>query len=529
MSDTVKTGVSINQLADSLVAQIQSKLNQFKTEADLKIAFEKILEPVSKELGIKSEPKYEKSIYHAKRADALHGQVVIEYEAPYAFRSQRWIKHAFEQLVSYIKGLSKETNETLIEAKFVGAGFDGEKIFFVSYSRERKPTVKLDEGDFTIRGPYDFTPESARTFITYLRALARIPLTAENLAERFSPQSEVARNTVSAFMDALVNWSAKRPKVFFEEWKRLFGIVYGEQFAGSEDKKSKVLAEIYGLEKTADFQTILFCVHTYFALLMKLIAAELVSIGESGFSVSFSSRLVHGTDEQLYADLTEIENGGIYQKRGITNFLEGDFFRWYLESMNSPRLKDALRAVARALSDFEPATTTIQPEVTHDLLKKLYQYLVPDVVRHHLGEYYTPDWLAELVLNEAGYKGDTRKRLLDPACGSGTFLVLAIQRARAFAEKNNKKSTETAQGILKNVWGFDLNPLAVIASRTNYLFALGELASKLSSFEIPVYLADSVLWPKRSGQMLLGVDGAVEVPTSVGTFQVPKIWVDDPR
>ena len=528
MSDTVKTGVSINQLADSLVAQIQSKLNQFKTEADLKIAFEKILEPVSKELGIKFEPKYEKSIYHAKRADALHGQVVIEYEAPYAFRSQRWIKHALEQLVSYIKGLSEETNETLLEVKFVGVGFDGEKIFFVNYAGEKKPAAKLDEGDFTIRGPYDFTPESARTFITYLRALARIPLTAENLAERFSPQSEVARNTVSAFIDALVNWSAKRPKVFFEEWKRLFGIVYGEQFTGSEDKKSKVLAEIYGLEKTADFQTILFCVHTYFALLMKLIAAELVSIGESGFSVSFSSRLVHGTDEQLYADLTEIENGGIYQKRGITNFLEGDFFRWYLESMNSPRLKDALRAVARALSDFEPATTTIQPEVTRDLLKKLYQYLVPDVVRHHLGEYYTPDWLAELVLNEVGYKGDTRKRLLDPACVSGTFLVLAIQRARAFAEKNNKKATETAQGILKNVWGFDLNPLAVIASRTNYLFALGELAGKLSSFEIPVYLADSVLWPKRSGQMLLGVDGAVEVPTSVGTFQVPKIWVDDP-
>lgn len=28
-------------------------------------------------------------------------------------------------------------------------------------------------------------------------------------------------------------------------------------------------------------------------------------------------------------------------------------------------------------------------------------------------------------------------------------------------------------------------------------------------------------------KMLLGGDGAVEAPTSVGTFQVPKIWVDD--
>ena len=183
--------------------------------------------------------------------------------------------------------------------------------------------------------------------------------------------------------------------------------------------------------------------------------------------------------------------------------------------------------MARCLSEFEPATTTIEPEVSRDLLKKLYQYLVPDVVRHHLGEYYTPDWLAELVLNEVGYRGDTRKRLLDPACGSGTFLVLAIQRSREFGAKKREPITETAKRILANIWGFDLNPLAVIAARTNYVFALGNLVNKLESFEIPVYLADSVLWPKQKGQMLLNEDGAVEVRTSVGSFFVPKIWVYD--
>jgi len=62
------------------------------------------------------------------------------------------------------------------------------------------------------------------------------------------------------------------------------------------------------------------------------------------------------------------------------------------------------------------------------LLKKLYQYLVPPEVRHSLGEYYTPDWLAELVLEEVGYDGHNHERLLDPACGSGTFLVFAIQK-----------------------------------------------------------------------------------------------------
>jgi len=62
----------------------------------------------------------------------------------------------------------------------------------------------------------------------------------------------------------------------------------------------------------------------------------------------------------------------------------------------------------------------------------------------------------------------------------------------------------------------------------NYLFALGDLVYQLPSLEIPVYLADSVLWPKRMGrQMLLSIEGAVEVPTSIKTFFVPKIWVDN--
>ncbi len=529
MRNTGNNHVSITQLADLLVAKIKPKLSQFKTEEDLRIAFEKILEPISRELGIRPEPKYEKSIYHG-RADALHGQVVIEYETPCAFRTNKNIRHAFEQLVGYIQGLSKETKETLFlfGTKFVGVGFDGEKIFFVNYVGDKKPKTELDAEDFAIRGPYDFALESARTLITYLRALARLPLTAENLANRFGPQSEIAQKGVSAFADAMVNWSNPRVEVFFKEWKRLFGIVYGEQFGGGADKKTAALAEIYGLPVESDFQVILFCVHTYFALLMKLISAELLLLEETGLSSSFSSQLLYCTKENLENQLIDIESGGIYLRRGITNFLEGDFFQWYLETLSSPRLEEAIRETARGLSEFEPATTIIDPDSTRDLLKRLYQYLVPDVVRHNLGEYYTPDWLAELVLNEVGYDGDIRKRLLDPACGSGTFLVLAIQRAKVYAKEKNKPTVETVKGIIANIWGFDLNPLAVIAARTNYLFALGDLIYQLPSLEIPVYLADSVLWPKRAGQqMLLSIEGAVEVPTSIKTFFVPKIWVDN--
>jgi SAM-dependent methyltransferase len=531
-----KDAMSLKAVADNLVAAAMRIMRSAKTEEDLKIRFEKVLGPLVASAGIAFDERYErgsaeaKTVLKGKRPDALHGQVVIEYEPPHAFKSKRAIEHAYEQLKQYIEAEAKGAGKDQIAgpAGIVGVGFDGSSIFFVRCRSKGKTAKGKPAGfEFTMDGPCTFEPESALTFVTYLRALARLALTAENLADRFGPKADVAREAVGAFADAMANWSTPRAKVFFREWQRLFGIVYGEQFGAGSDKKTVVLAETYGLPSETDFQAVLFCVHTYFALLMKLIAAELLSVSEGSLGSSFSSSLAHASREQLLGHLTDIEDGGIYSKRGISNFLEGDFFRWYLEAFNSPRLEDATRSVTRVLSEFEPATTMIDPEVTRDLLKKLYQYLVPDVVRHHLGEYYTPDWLAELVLDEAGYRGDTRKRVLDPACGSGTFLVLVIQRAREFGARKSEPAVETVKRILANVWGFDLNPLAVIAARTNYLFALGDLTKKLGAFEIPVYLADSVLWPKPTGQMMLVGNGAVEVRTSLKEpFFVPKIWVD---
>ena len=222
--------------------------------------------------------------------------------------------------------------------------------------------------------------------------------------------------------------------------------------AAISKKKLKLCQESYKVGKETDFQELLFSVHTYFAFLMKLIAAELLALRDISFSSSLASELAHAPDEELKGKLADIEEGGIYARRGITNFLEGDFFRWYLDAW-SPRLKEALQEIARALSEFEPATSTLDPASTRDLLKKLYQYLVPQEIRHRLGEYYTPDWLAELLIKEVGYDGNTLKRFLDPACGSGTFLVLAIQKAKEFAKSNNEPPLETAKRIVGKYLG----------------------------------------------------------------------------
>ena len=167
-------------------------------------------------------------------------------------------------------------------------------------------------------------------------------------------------------------------------------------------------------------------------------------------------------------------------------------------------------------------------------MKDLYHGLIPGSIRHDLGEYYTPDWLAEHTLELAGYDGNPRKRLLDPACGSGTFLVLALKRAKEWLLEHvewqaTEKKTEAVRLLSENIVGFDLNPLAVIASRVNYLLALGPLLRYRDwhhHFEVPVFLTDSVLLPGRvQTQLDLLSQDTVAFPTAVETFHVPGVAV----
>lgn len=183
------------------------------------------------------------------------------------------------------------------------------------------------------------------------------------------------------------------------------------------------------------------------------------------------------------------------------------------------------------MSNYSLVTLDVDPDNTRDLLKKLYQQLMPKELRHNLGEYYTPDWLAERVLDLLQYDGDPNKRLLDPACGSGTFLVLAIKRVRQYAWRNSIREDIALEKILSNIVGFDLNPLAVIAARTNYLLALGDLLQhRRGEINIPVYICDSILTPQivPTGDLHDKTRGAVDTlkfSTVGGTFYIPKSLV----
>ncbi|MBI4566819.1 MAG: N-6 DNA methylase [Planctomycetes bacterium] len=502
--------------------EIRDAARTATTEEDLKIRVEPLLQAVFRETGVDvTIRQYEKTTaVTAKRIDVVYGYLVIEYKAPGKLGNARALDGAIQQLQGYLQEESQRhagDAEGFLE-KAVGVIIDGEQIAFVRYSRKSRllpPPIPLDDQKgrdlfpsatprkgFQVQGPFAVDGESLACLLIYVRSAARRPLRAEHLAEVFGPDNEVARVAVAELYSAVMRGQRpsahSRVETLYREWERIFGAVYGERLEKAEAAANET-ARLYGIATGVRIKPLLFAIHTYYGLLMKLVASELLALQKEEFrSRSIVDGLEAADDATLQERLTYLESGGDFRAAGITNFLEADFFGWYLDVW-SRKIIDSVRGMIRALAGFEPATPVLEPDWTRDLLQKLYEMVVPRALRHGLGEYYTPDWLADYLVDRSGYTGDPATRFLDPACGSGTFLVQAIRRVTEHvAAKGSVALKEAGRAIVAGVAGFDLNPLAVLAARTNSLIAFAKFLPHVRPISIPVYLCDSVAPPDQA-------------------------------
>jgi type I restriction-modification system DNA methylase subunit len=509
---------------EKVLTGIKQAVNRAKNEEELKFWISKVLEDeVISKLEEDLEIRYEYPFISGGRADALYGHVIIEYKTPGKLSTSGDIAKAKEQIIKYIKKYAE------VEEKyksFLGI-IISDRIAFVKYDDKKK--------DWILRGPYDINRETIIKLIEVIRGLRKKKLAVEEILNDFGPKSDIAKFIIKTFYTKIVNAKSSRTKVLFDDWKRLFS-----QVCAYSPEKLKGLEKEYGL-KDVDNTALLFAIHTYYALFMKLLAAEITYLfGTGKWLKSYISEIEDAcmkSLETLKRTLNDLESGGIFRNiLGITNFIEGDYFSWYLEEFDEDIAK-AISCIARRLADYEPATPILEPEYAKDLLKRLYQHLVPRKIRHDLGEFYTPDWLAELVLDEIGWSVENfekiakekddftaplQLRLLDPTCGSGTFLVLAIKRLKEYAEEHYLREF-LGEYIIKNIVGYDLNPLAVLAARTNYLLSIADLLSYTKLVEIPIYLADSLLLETKT--TLTGTSYIIR--TSVGIFEIPKKIIDE--
>ncbi len=114
-------------------------------------------------------------------------------------------------------------------------------------------------------------------------------------------------------------------------------------------------------------------------------------------------------------------------------------------------------------------------KLSQDLLGNIYDRLISPEERHSNGQYYTPIPVVDLI-NALTIKNKDA-RVMDPACGSGTFLTRAFDLKLKLYKEDNK---EIRENIMKDLFGCDISAypahLATIA-----------LASKLLMYNPDVY------------------------------------------
>ena len=360
-----------------------------------------------------------------------------------------------EELERYLRSLGNKQ-------VFFGVLTDG--LIFEAYLLQDDGLVKIDEVNLERLS----TEDAFLWFDAFLFSEKELSPTSQDVVKRFGDTSPVF-NSSSHSLNRMLASAKQDPscQVKFNEWDKLLAKAYGHSVARNE----------------------LFLRHTYLSVLVKLLA----------YTALFKKR-------PKGQQLSEIITGRAFTN--LPNLAEEDFFCWVLAPSLEKEALELLRGLAQHLAVYDLT------KVDEDLLKELYENLVDREMKHDLGEVYTPDWLVELTLREADF--GRGKRLLDPACGSGTFLFTAVRLLR----EQGLKGATLVDEALQNIVGVDVHPLAVTISKVNYVLALiPDLAVYTKAVVIPVYMANSLEGVSPSGGQMVDISTGgkdyFHIPTSM--------------
>mgnify|MGYP005751390451 CR=1 FL=1 len=463
---------------------LEKKLRPWSGEEEVRIAWINALEEST---GVHFDTE------RAKK-DGSYNNIIIEFKAPGLFKgkkdSPKFKEAVQDRLLPYIIKESAKTKTP--QEDFIGIAIDGDHICF----------AQVVENEIYTEHLIPFSKASVELVVQAIQSNFRKAVTIENLQYDFGLGSKNARRFLQGLSDALAKELSKagntKIKMLFEEWRTLYGQVADMSILQAETISSELSFDWKG-DRSYFLSGRLFVIHSYNSLFIKLLAAEIVS--SHGLStIEFPAQKMSAglSDDELIEFLSsQIEGSKIFEQAGIKGFVEEAIFSWYLELANDVTYKglliDPLRVLLASLSLYKTDTSVN----SRDVLRDLYQGLIPGKLRQSIGEFYTPDWLVDLTLSKAKDGGWLEKRVLDPTCGSGIFVVTIIREKRKEAEALGWSSDKILDHICKNVWGFDLNPLAVQTARVNFLIEIADLLEANPGFEIeiPILLADAIYSP----------------------------------
>ncbi len=411
------------------------------------------------------------------RIDTVFGDLIIEFKVSL----ERELEDARIELIKYFQAY----REKYPNQKFIGIATDDLRFIVYRPKIENNVVTDIEEIDrLDLEEKVDDPEYVYLWFDSYFFVSKKVIPTSKDIRKRFGIDSP----TYYSFIDELSGiyssiGNRNQVKVKFENWQRYLEIVYGDKPSGSQ----------------------LFVRHTYLATLAKLLVYYRITSGKP-----------IGRD-----DVRKIIFGDSFRKFGILNFIEEDFFTWFFEKSVFDGAIDLVFRLSKELQIYN------LDELDEDVLKELYQEIVSIEVRRSLGEYYTPDWLAQLVVEDL-VKEKPQASFLDPSCGSGTFLFSTIRMVIPILRKIGWSDEKILSHILENITGVDINPIAVVIARTNYLLALKDIIrSRKSAVRIPIYLSDAIKFPEFG----LSVNNAVphyKMNAADKLFEIPEVITDKP-
>ena len=217
-------------------------------------------------------------------------------------------------------------------------------------------------------------------------------------------------------------------------------------------------------------------------------------------------------------------------KEKLLKIIDNGFHAWLLENKKTKKI------MLELASEIQKYQWTFYSQ---DVLKFLYQALILEEQRKEFGEFYTPDCLAKDVVEqvlddrwldqsiERAYdliRGkstcDAHLGVLDPSCGSGTFL---LQSARYIKNRIRKKHRDkllySPRIIARLVHGIDVHPIAVEMSKATLRTVLTE---SLNPNEYRICLGSSLNEREKEGLF-------IEIKTPKSSIEIPKYLYDHPK
>lgn len=438
-----KAGTSRSAL-DELVLRLARKGGR-GAEANVQADVRQFLLSAPLELEEGDVVELETPVGDGKRIDVEVGATVIEVKRD--LRKGRVLENAREQLAGYVQAREEATG-----SRYVGLLTDGAEWL----------CHQLREGELQEVASFRLESKDPRAaaLVDWLDGV--LATTAGARPTPRSIESGLGAESSShaldrASLEALYQAGAEIPSVQMKRmlWAKLLTSALGTQFRDDDS---------------------LFVEHTLLVNSAEIIAHAVLGITVADVS---PSSLLTGATLDTY---------------GVHGVVEMDFFDWVLEV---PGGEAFVRTLSRRVGRFDWSA------VEHDVLKVLYESIIGRETRRRLGEYYTPDWLADRIVGDV-VREPLTERVLDPACGSGTFLFYAVRRFVESGEAGGLTGDEILERVTAQVMGVDLHPVAVALARVTYLLAVGRerLSGEHPAIRVPVYLGDSMQWQKSELELL---------------------------